>query len=331
MKVLQHLPLPPETGRIDAPGCGTAIAFLIYHVFRQESAMALSEGDRIKLRVWHRTAIRFSEPVSDAQVELYISPVDTGLQRVWEHSLTVIPDAPTESLRDSFGNRVVQLQLSRPAVLMEIVGDSLVETTHAVSCGPESAPDPRPYEERWQEFLQFSPGVPDLAEYGSVEIPQQLSMDMDDIEFGHGLYLMARHFRDTFDYEPDMDQLRADPKLLFEAGRGSSQAMAHAMIGVLRHAGIPARFASGYVFNPKSGEMGGKLRGSGTPHAWVQAWHEGYGWIGIDPTNAELVGWQYVRTAIGRDYLDVLPCRCDCGEGIGHSFETEVLVELAKR
>jgi len=291
--------------------------------------MALSEGDRIKLRVWHRTAIRFDKPAADARIELHVSPVDTGLQSIWEHSITVIPDAPAESRRDSFGNRVVQLNLLRPMAQMEIVAHSLVETTHAVSCGPESAPDPRPYQERWQQFLRYSPGVPELAEYGSIEIPQQLSMDMDDIEFGHGLYLMARHFRDTFGHQPDADPLHSDPKQLFTNGSGSSQAMAHAMIGVLRHAGIPARFASGYVFNPKAGEMGEALRGSGTPHAWVQAWHEGYGWIGIDPTNAELVGWQYVRTAIGRDYLDVLPCLCECSEGVDYSVETSVEVELA--
>jgi len=287
--------------------------------------MVLSEGDRIKLRVWHRTAIRFSEPAADARIELYISPVDTGLQRIWEHSITVIPDAPAESRRDLFGNRMLQLQLTRPMQQMEIVAHSLVETTNAVSCGPESAPDPRPYEERWQRFLKYSEGVPELAEYGSIEVPQQLSMDMDDIEFGHGLYLMAKHFHDTFDYDAEAGGF--DPKQLFDNGRGNSQAMAHAMIGVLRAAGIPARFASGYVFDPKAGEMGEPLRGAGRPHAWVQAWHEGYGWLGVDPTNAKLVGWQYVRTAIGRDHTDVPSCRCDGGGD--YTAEASVQVELA--
>jgi len=288
--------------------------------------MALSEGDRIKLRVWHRTAIRFEEAASDARIRLYVSPVDTGLQRIWEHSMTVIPDTAAESKRDGFGNHVVQLNITRPTRQMEIVAHSLVETTNAVSCGPESAPDPRPYQERWHQYLQFSDGVPELA-YDSFGIPQQLSMDMDDIEFGHGLYLMARHFHETFDYEADTDAAQSSPQLLLDNGRGSAQAMAHAMIGVLRQAGIPARFASGYVFSPKSGEMGEPLLGTGTAHAWVQAWHEGYGWIGIDPTNAMLVGWQYVRTAIGRDYFDVVPCSCDDS---GFTVDTMVQVELAE-
>jgi len=291
--------------------------------------MALSEGDHVTLTVKHRTAISFSEPVTDLHFELHMSPVNTGLQRVPEHSIGITPDTLITSQRDHFGNRVAHFSLPEVREEVEITAASTVVTTNAVSCGPESAPDPRPYQERWQEFLRWSPAVPELAEYGSIEIPRILSMDMDDIEFGHGLYAMARYFFKTFRYDPDVTHLHATPQDLFDHGGGTCQDMAHAMIGVLRQAGIPSRYASGYLFSPAAGEMGEHLRGATSTHAWVQAWHEGYGWIGVDPANETLVDWQYIRTAIGRDHFDVPSNRVTFSGNADQSEEMSVQVELA--
>jgi len=289
----------------------------------------LGEGDHISLTVQHKTTISYSAPVTCSHNELRMSPVDTGLQRVLNHNICVMPDTQIRMHRDHFGNNVAHFNLLEPHQRMEIIATSTVETTNAISCGPESAPDPRPYQQRWQEFLQWSPGVPELAEYGSINIPRMISMDMDDIEFGHGLYEMARYFFNTFRYDPDITHVHSSPKELFDHGGGVCQDMAHAMIGVLRQAGIPSRYVSGYIFDPAYGEVtGAHLRGAAATHAWVQAWHEGYGWMGVDPTNKKLVDWQYVRTAIGRDYFDVPPNRgIFCGPA-DQNVEVAVHIDL---
>jgi len=269
----------------------------------------LTEGERIKLNVVHRTRFDYATPVSMSHNELRMSPIDTGLQRVIQHTLEVSPDTPLKEHPDHFGNIVYHFNILKSHDYLEIVAQSVVETTNAISCGPESSPDPRPYHERWTEFLCWSPGVPYLEEYESVPLGKEISMAMDDIEFGHALYELARYFYRTFRYDPDVTHVHSSPKELFRHGGGVCQDMAHAMIGVLRNAGIPSRYVSGYIFDPAKGEMGQHIRGSGATHAWVQVWHEGYGWMGIDPTNDKLVDWQYVRTAIGRDYFDVQPLR----------------------
>lgn len=290
--------------------------------------MPLSEGDHVTLKVMHKTSISYSEPVSDSQYELHMSPVDTGLQRVLSHHLAVTPTTEIKTHRDHFGNCVTYFDLPESHESMEIIASSEVQTTNAISCGPESAPDPRPYHQRWQEFLQWSPGVPELAEYGSIEIPRMLSMDMDDIEFGHGLYEIACYFYKNFRYDPDVARARSGPEELFEHGAGTCQDMAHAMIGVLRKAEIPSRYASGYVFDPAQGSIGEHLHGAAAPHAWVQAWHEDYGWMGVDPTNKKLVDWQYVRTAMGRDYFDVLPHRGTFRGSASQSVDVAVHIEM---
>lgn len=292
--------------------------------------MPLNEGDHVVLKVKHHTTINYSEPISNSQNELHMSPIDTGLQRVLSHRLSVTPDAEIGTHRDHFGNTVAHFNLLEPHDHMEITAVSEVETTNAISCGPESEPDPRPYQERWLEFLQWSPGVPELKEYGSIEIPRILSMDMDDIEFGHGLYEMACYFYNTFRFDPDVTHVHSSPKELFDHGGGVCQDMAHAMIGVLRQMGIPSRYVSGYVFDPAQDDMGEHVRGAAATHAWVQAWHEDYGWMGVDPTNEKLVDWQYVRTAIGRDYFDVPPNRGVFNGAADQTVDIAVYIDLIK-
>jgi transglutaminase-like putative cysteine protease len=121
--------------------------------------------------------------------------------------------------------------------------------------------------------------------------------------------------------------VNSSPKVLFEAGGGVCQDLAHAMLGVLRLAGVPCRYMSGYVYDPADSDEGDKVKGAQASHAWVEAWHPQLGWVGIDPTNDKLVDWQYIRIAAGRDYSDVQPLR---GIFVG-SREQELEVEVAVR
>ena len=68
------------------------------------------------------------------------------------------------------------------------------------------------------------------------------------------------------------------------------------MIAVLRSFGIPARYVSGYIHRPNKESQS---------HAWCEAWIAGAGWIGIDPTNDQLVDDRFVKVAIGRDFTAV--------------------------
>jgi transglutaminase-like putative cysteine protease len=267
------------------------------------------EGEHIQLAVEHHTRFTYSEAVSMSQNELRMSPVETGLQRVLQHTITVDPRVPLPSHRDHFGNLVHHCNILEPHTSLDILARSVVETTNALSCGPEAVPDPRPFDERWLEFLSWSPGIPPLAEYGDVPLVKGFGMGMNQADFGQALYELGSYFYHNFRYDPDVTHVHSSPRELFAHGGGVCQDMAHAMIGVLRHAGIPARYVSGYIFDPRHDEAGKHLRGGAATHAWVQVWHEGYGWIGIDPTNDKLVDWQYVRTAIGRDYFDVQPLK----------------------
>ncbi len=108
----------------------------------------------------------------------------------------------------------------------------------------------------------------------------------------------------------------------FALRSGVCQDFTHVMLGMCRSVGIPARYASGYLYNgPRD-----TLVGAQASHAWAEVYIPGAGWIGFDPTNNNLADERYLKVAIGRDYDDVTPVR-------GSYFGTgdcrmEVLVEV---
>ncbi len=93
---------------------------------------------------------------------------------------------------------------------------------------------------------------------------------------------------------------------------------------MLREAGIPARYVSGYLYPKLEAEPGEEV--TGQSHAWVEYWTGE--WAACDPTNDTGVGQRHVVVAAGRDYADVPPLK-----GIYHgapSRTMEVSVSLTR-
>ncbi|MGZ5923095.1 MAG: transglutaminase-like domain-containing protein, partial [Rhizomicrobium sp.] len=106
--------------------------------------------------------------------------------------------------------------------------------------------------------------------------------------------------------------------------RGVCQDFAHIMIAIARHWGIPARYASGYLYHrPRTHDRSG----DDATHAWLEAYLPSLGWIGFDPTNDILAGERHIRAAVGRDYSDVPPTRGTFKGGARSELAISVVVE----
>ena len=263
--------------------------------------------DKALMMVSHRTKLLYEEPVVEAHSEIRKTPIDTGLQRVVTHKIEVSPDATIRSYIVYFGSHVHYLDLLDPHDELLIESDSIVETTDAICCGPTYDVDQRLWTERLSEYLSWSPVVPYLTDYQDISHSVDIALDPDD--FIDALQELGSTFASRFRYDPTATDVHDSPEVLFRAGGGVCQDLAHALIGVLRLASVPSRYVSGYVYDPAVDDEGDHVQGSGASHAWVQVSHPELGWVGIDPTNDKLVDWQYVRVAIGRDYTDVQPLR----------------------
>ena len=75
------------------------------------------------------------------------------------------------------------------------------------------------------------------------------------------------------------------------------------LLSACRCRGIPARYVSGYLYDPQ-------FFGDGAAtHAWVDVFAPEGSWVSLDPTHNCEQNERYVRVAVGRDYADVPPTR----------------------
>ena len=99
--------------------------------------------------------------------------------------------------------------------------------------------------------------------------------------------------------------MRTSALQAWELGQGVCQDIAHVTLAMLRAAGVPARYVSGYLHPQPDAVLGEVVVGES--HAWVEAWLGG--WWPFDPTNDQPVGLRHVTVARGRDYGDVPPLK----------------------
>ena len=114
--------------------------------------------------------------------------------------------------------------------------------------------------------------------------------------------LMAK-VRDAMVYELGSTHVHTRADEALADGRGVCQDFAHVLIGVARLHGLPARYVSGYLYDPSRGAE------HEASHAWVDVLDPVRGWISLDPTHDREQTDHYVRIGVGRDYADVPPTR----------------------
>ena len=72
-------------------------------------------------------------------------------------------------------------------------------------------------------------------------------------------------------------------------------------IASARSLGVPARYISGHCLTCEEGTD------RPTTHGWAEAYVEGDGWIGLDPSFGRLIDETYIRVAQGLDSAQAAP------------------------
>jgi transglutaminase-like putative cysteine protease len=266
----------------------------------------------VRLRITHTTTFTYDEPVSEAYMEMRLTPLDAGGQRCNAMRLTTDPPGEVMGYTDRFGNRVRHFDTLLPHDRLVVSAHSEVSTAEGFADSERELSLLDAY-----DYLQPTKAAPltgairDLAAPCLVE-DDAMATAMAVMHAVHGVLA----------YSPGATHVRTTAAEALSSGRGVCQDFAHLMIAACRGLGLPARYVSGYVFSPARGT-------AAASHAWTDVFASGHGWISLDPTHESPQTDHYVRVAIGRDYADVPPTR-GVYKGAGReAMEVDVQVEAA--
>jgi transglutaminase-like putative cysteine protease len=257
----------------------------------------------------HFTRYRYSQLVWQSMMEVRMHPRSEGTQRCFVFQLSVNPRARIFSYTDSRGNLVHHFDLPSRHGQLTIISDSLVN----IDAQP-AIPETMAYE-AWNDLEQLvekkdywdmvmpshfarpSPELEDLAR----EIGATKRDGRSPLAFLQDIVAGVHH---SFNYVKKSTAVNSPIEQALRSRQGVCQDFSHIMIALVRNAGIPCRYVSGYLYHTSENA---NPSADGATHAWVEALLPSLGWVGFDPTINRIVGEKHIRTAIGRDYADVPP------------------------
>jgi transglutaminase-like putative cysteine protease len=280
--------------------------------------------DGRRLRITHRTGYRYTEPVTASFNEVRMTPRDAEGQMLLSHQLQVSPRASVQAYVDYWGALVQSFDVHEEHDVLEIVATSLVDVPYGRPHGEGVAWDALrdgAVLDRWGEFL-----VPtDLADDALLD-PDRAGIVADLRAMPTPADAIAgavAAVRDRIRYDDAATTVSTTAREAWAARGGVCQDFTHTTLSLLRAAGIPARYVSGYLHDEE--EAPGRTV-FGESHAWVESWNGA--WEAYDPTNDRAVGSAHVVVARGRDYDDVPPLK---GIYAGGASETlGVTVEITQ-
>ena len=267
-----------------------------------------------RYQVTHTTVYEYSDVVTSSYGRGFLTPRDTDRQRCLSHRLGIDPEpADSSTSRDAYGNVSSYFHVTEHHRKLSVTSASVVEVDppppDLYGAGPASAP--------WE--IARPVGV-DGALATEFTLDLQPAEITDAVRayaapsFAAGRPLIEvvrdltwRIYRD-FTYRSGSTTVSTKVHDVLTAGEGVCQDFARLAIACLRANGLAASYVSGYLAtDPPPGKE--RMFGVDATHAWAAVWTPQGRWLGMDPTNDQMVDERYIIVGWGRDYADVPPLR----------------------
>ncbi len=258
-----------------------------------------------RLRVTHTTHASYSGPVRASFNEVRMTPLTLPTQITLESRVSAGPGVPVWTYCDYWGTFVSVFDIGEPHESLTVRAQATVETDQAFRFArpaPLSWPDLRAQAAsgRLLEFLLSTPLTTVTPAVAATVL--DAVHDADPAEAAEEI---AARVRSQVKYMAGATGVRTDAQEAWDQGQGVCQDMAHVTVALLRAAGLPARYVSGYLHADPMAEPG--QTAVGESHAWVEYWAGS--WRACDPTSGAPVRERHVVVARGRDYADIPPLK----------------------
>lgn len=267
-----------------------------------------------RYHVSHSTIYGYSDVVTSSYGRGFLTPRDTDRQRCLSHKLNIDPE-PTDSSasKDAYGNLSSYFHVTERHRRLAVTSESIVEVDplppELYGAGSALAP--------WEIARPVGTDGALATEFTLDLAPPEITDAVRDYaapSFAPGRPLIevlrdltSRIYRD-FTYRSGSTTVSTGVDDVLAVREGVCQDFARLAIACLRANGLAASYVSGYLAtDPPPGKE--RMVGIDATHAWAAVWTPQNQWLGLDPTNDQMVDERYVVLAWGRDYADVPPLR----------------------
>jgi transglutaminase-like putative cysteine protease len=275
------------------------------------------------LHIRHVTGFSYDGAADSSYNEVRMTPLALDRQRVVSSSLDVTPYALQSTYRDYFGTIVTTFDLHDRHRQLEVVAEATVETFPQENLAPAldlATLSGAPWKDQLVEYLTPTARTAMASEVLD-EFRESVASCVDPREVADAaLSVVAQRMQ----YVRGATLVSSTAQEAWDESKGVCQDLTHVTVALVRSAGVPARYVSGYLHSDPNAAVGETILGES--HAWVE--YFAGEWRGVDPTNGGEVGLRHVTVAKGREYGDVPPLK-----GIYHgdpSSALGVVVEVTR-
>ncbi len=277
------------------------------------------------LKITHKTDVLYSDFISESVMELRMVPRQEQDQHRLSFDSRHRPAHHRQQLFRLARQHRPPFSVNAFHKQIRIVATSVVETDRPRK-EPERFRDPGPFPPK----RTITPSTISYSSAAPSSIAPQLRDLADMLAPKPGISARrtrpphAASDRRQIHLQKGRHHRRQPHHRILASGSGVCQDFTHLMIGLARALRIPARYVSGLI-HPDAD----KYRGYTQTHAWCELLFPSAGWIGFDPANRCVVGGNFVKVAVGRDFRDVPPnrgvYRGDVEESIDVAIKSEEL------
>jgi transglutaminase-like putative cysteine protease len=287
------------------------------------------------LEIVHRTRYAYAEPVTLNDYRLMFRPRDSHDLRLLHTGLVIDPAATVRWIHDPFGNSIAIASFSpEPVSALEFLSTIRLEHFGV----PPELPQIEDYARRLP-FSYLAEEAPDLARYVerhyadpnamvSTWARQFLESEDDDATDTFAVLVrMCQGIQSQLTYAVRFEVGTQPPAVTLETGGGTCRDYALLMMEGARSLGLAARFITGYLYDPALDKAEGNAASTAYPHAWMEAYLPGAGWMEFDPTNGIVGSDRLIRIAVARDPEQAMPIKGSFTGTAGVAIES--LVDVA--
>ncbi|WP_174509225.1 DUF2126 domain-containing protein [Klebsiella oxytoca] len=279
----------------------------------------------IRVAIQHTTTYEFDRLINVAPHILRLRPAPHSRTHIHGYSLKVTPeDHFINWQQDPFGNYQARLvfpeKMKRLEFAVEVIADMTVINPFDFFIEEYAEHFPFAYDALMQEelapYLKVTEQSPELdAWLDSVDCEEMVPIVTFLVQLNSRL---ANEIAYGIRLEPGVQSCQETLMLQ----KGSCRDTSWLLVQILRHLGLAARFASGYLVQLTADVKA--LDGPSGPeqdftdlHAWCEVYLPGAGWVGLDPTSGLFAGEGHIPLACTADPQSAAPITgatdpCEC-------------------